>query len=172
MIARIDDLLIPVLRRHGIAVLRFSLATVFVWFGALKVLDVSPVVDLVASTVYWLDPDWFVPALGVVEILIGLSLALRLGLRLALAALFLQLLGTFLVFFLEPDIAFQDGNPLKLTTEGEFIVKNLVLLAAAIVVGTSVGEPEESISAVGEDPDWPTPRGLSRLLASQGRSSR
>ena len=152
LISKVDGVLIPILRRHGIAVLRFSLATVFVWFGALKVLDVSPVVDLVASTVYWLDPAWFVPALGVVEVLIGLSLAFRLGLRFALAALFLQLLGTFLVFFLQPDVAFHGANPLQLTTVGEFIVKNLVLLAAAVVVGTSVGEAEESIGSMDEEP--------------------
>lgn len=151
LISKVDELLIPLLRRHGIAVLRFSLATVFIWFGALKILEVSPVVDLVASTVYWFDPEWFVPALGVVEVLIGLSLAFRIGLRLALAALSLQLLGTFLVFILEPEIAFQGANPLKLTTEGEFIVKNLVLLAAAVVVGSSVGETEESMEALGED---------------------
>lgn len=150
LIARVDEVLIPVLRRYGITILRFSLATVFVWFGVLKILDVSPVVDLVASTVYWLDPAWFVPTLGVVETLIGLSLAFRFGLRTALAALSLQLLGTFLVFVLEPDIAFQGANPLALTTEGEFIVKNLVLLAAAIVVGSRVGEPDESIGSMSE----------------------
>jgi uncharacterized membrane protein YkgB len=53
-----------------------------------------------------------------------------------LAVLLLQLLGTFGVLFLLPDVAFQDGNPLKLTVEGEFVVKNVVLLAAAMVVGS------------------------------------
>jgi hypothetical protein len=63
--ARMDEVVIPFLRRWGIPTLRNSLAVVFIWFGALKVFGVSPVVDLVASTVYWVDPDWFVPALGV-----------------------------------------------------------------------------------------------------------
>jgi len=55
-----------------------------------------------------------------------------------LLALIAQMLGTFLVFLLHPDVAFQDGNPLKLTVEGEFVLKNLVLLSAAMVVGAEV----------------------------------
>ena len=88
-----------------------------------------------ASTVYWVDPDWFVPFLGVIEVAVGVGLAARWGLRLVLLVLALQMLGTFLVFIFLPEIAFQDGNPLKLTVEGEFVIKNLVLLAAAMVVG-------------------------------------
>lgn len=141
-IARVDEVVIPFLRRWGIPTLRISLAVVFIWFGALKVFGVSPVVDLVASTVYWVDPDWFVPALGVVEVLVGIGLAARLGLRLVLLVLAGQMVGTFLVFVLLPELTFQDGNPLQLTMEGEFVLKNLVLLAAAMVVGASIDSPE------------------------------
>ncbi|MGH2578563.1 MAG: hypothetical protein ACRDG9_12565, partial [Actinomycetota bacterium] len=58
--------------------------------------------------------------------------------RLALPLLVLQMAGTFLVLVLLPEIAFRDGNPLLLTVEGEFVVKNLVLLSAGMVVGSSV----------------------------------
>jgi uncharacterized membrane protein YkgB len=142
LVARVDELVIPFLRRWGVPTLRISLAVVFIWFGALKILGVSPVVDLVASTVYWVDPDWFVPALGVVEVLVGVGLAARFGLRLVLLVLALQMLGTFMVFVLLPEITFQDGNPLKLTIEGEFVLKDLVLLAAAMVVGASIDSSE------------------------------
>ena len=141
-IARMDEVVIPFLRRWGVPTLRISLAVVFIWFGALKVFGVSPVVDLVASTVYWVDPDWFVPALGVVEVLVGVGLAARLGLRLVLLVLAVQMLGTFLVFALLPEVTFQDGNPLQLTIEGEFVLKNLVLLASAMVVGASIDSAE------------------------------
>ncbi len=140
LIERFDEIIIPFLQRWGVAALRISLAIVFIWFGALKILGVSPVVDLVASTVYWVDPDWFVPALGVVEVLVGLGLVLNRWIRGVLLVLALQMAGTFLVFFLLPDVTYQDGNPLKLTVEGEFILKNLVLLAAAMVVGAQLGK--------------------------------
>jgi uncharacterized membrane protein YkgB len=70
------------------------------------------------------------------------GLAARLGLRLVLLVLALQMLGTFLVFALLPDVTFQDGNPLQLTIEGEFVLKNLVLLASAMVVGASIDSAE------------------------------
>jgi putative oxidoreductase len=145
---RVDAVLIPLLQRWSLPALRWSLAIVFVWFGALKLLGVSPVVDLVASTVYWVDPSWFVPVLGVVEVLIGLGLAARIGLRIVLLALIAQMLGTFVVFLVLPDVAFQDGNPLMLTVEGEFVLKNLVLLSAAMVVGAEVDRSRGTVELV------------------------
>ncbi|MGH8946016.1 MAG: DoxX family membrane protein [Acidimicrobiia bacterium] len=145
LVSRVDDRLIPLLRRWSVPILRMSLAVVFVWFGALKLFRISPVFDLVADTVYWVDPNWFVPFLGVVEMSVGLGLAFRVGLRLVLAVLVAQLVGTFLVFVLLPDVAFQKGNPLVLTTEGEFVVKNLVLLAAAMTIGALIEEEQEEM---------------------------
>ncbi len=138
LIVRIDKVLIPFLRRWSTPALRASLAVVFIWFGALKIVGSSPVVELVASTVYWVDPDWFVPALGVIEVLVGVGLALGRALRLVLLVLVFQMTGTFLVFVILPDVAFYSENPFNLTVEGEFILKNLVLLAAAMSVGASL----------------------------------
>lgn len=142
---RVDRVLLPFARRWAIPALRIALGTLFVWFGALKVFDVSPVTDLVATTVSFLDPEWFVPTLGVVEVAVGIGLLLRVYLRLVIAVLLAQIIGTFLVFLVRPDVAFQDGNPLLLTTEGEFVLKNMVILASAMVVGSRIDEPDEVI---------------------------
>ena len=123
---------------YGTPLLRMSLAVVFIWFGVLKIIGRSPVYELVAKTVYWVSPDFFIPFLGVWEVLIGAGLLLRAALRLTLLLFWLQLAGTFLVLVLRPDIAFQHGNPLLLTTEGEFVIKNLVLISAGLVVGGTV----------------------------------
>lgn len=127
-----------VMRRISVPMLRVSVGVVFVWFGALKIFDVSPVSGLVARTVYWFEPDWVVEILGGVEIIVGVLLILGVYLRFALFAFVLQMFGTFLVFLVLPDVAFRDGNPLLLTVEGEFVVKNLVLLSAGFVVGSHV----------------------------------
>lgn len=137
-ITRVDELVVPWLRRWSTLFLRVALGVVFVWFGALKVLGVSPVADLVGDTVYWVDPDWFVPVLGVGEILIGVGLIGGWMLRWVLLAFVTQMVGTALVFIVRPEVAFQHGNPLRLTVEGEFVIKNLVLLAAGLVVGASI----------------------------------
>lgn len=135
---RVDPSVIAVLKRIGLPLLRICMGIVFVWFGALKIFDVTPVAELVASTVYWLDAGWVVPALGVAEVAVGLGLLTGRGLRVVLALFAAQMLGTFLVLVVQPDVAFVRGNPLLLTTEGEFVVKNLVLLSAGLVVGSSL----------------------------------
>ncbi|MDJ0497790.1 MAG: hypothetical protein QNJ89_08175 [Acidimicrobiia bacterium] len=137
-IDRIDASVSAFLRRWSIPALRVSLGLVFVWFGALKVFDVTPVADLVGRTVYWFDPDWVVPVLGAFEIVVGVGLLFKIALRAILAIFAAQMLGTFLVLVLLPEVSFENGNPLLLTVEGEFVIKNLVLLSAGMVVGATV----------------------------------
>lgn len=137
-IDRLDVTITAFLRRWSIPALRVSLGLVFVWFGAMKVFDVTPVADLVANTVYWFDPAWVVPALGVFEVVVGIGLLFRIALRLVLGLFAVQMVGTFLVLALLPEVAFDSGNPLLLTVEGEFVVKNLVLLSAGMVIGATV----------------------------------
>jgi uncharacterized membrane protein YkgB len=134
----VDAKLVPFLRTAAVPLLRTSLGIVFVWFGALKVFDISPVSALVARTVYWVDPYLFVPALGALEMFVGLMLLVGRAMRLTLFLFVAQMLGTFLTFFVLPEVTFRDGNPLLLTVEGEFVVKNLVLISAAMVVGTTI----------------------------------
>ena len=143
-IDHVDAAVTAFLRRWSIPALRVSLAVVFIWFGALKVFGVTPVTDLVARTVYWFDPDWVVPALGLLEIVVGVGLLLKLALRPVLALFAAQMVGTFLVLVLLPEVSFDAGNPLLLTVEGEFVIKNLVLLSAGMVVGATVGTRRRS----------------------------
>lgn len=133
---RLDAKVLALLERFALPLLRLSLGIVFVWFGILKITGQTPVGELVADTVFWLDPDLFVPLLGVFEVLVGVGLLFGRGLRLVLALFALQMIGTFLVLVVQPDVAFQNGNPLMLTTEGEFVVKNLVLLSAGVMIGS------------------------------------
>ncbi|HMP97054.1 MAG TPA: hypothetical protein PKA51_09050, partial [Kiritimatiellia bacterium] len=93
-----------------------------------------------ARTVYWFPPEMFIPILGWWEVVIGLGLIIRPLARVAIALLFLQMPGTFLPLILLPDICFT-SIPLGLTIEGQYIVKNLVLISAAIVVGGTVRDP-------------------------------
>jgi putative oxidoreductase len=133
---RLDRRILAFLERAALPLLRLSLGLVFVWFGTLKIAGETPVADLVADTVYWVDPSWFVPLLGVFEVVVGIGLLLGRLLRIVLALFALQMMGTFLVLVIQPEVAFQDGNPFLLTTEGEFVIKNLVLLSAGLVIGS------------------------------------
>ena len=138
LLNRLDEKVVRFMSSYAILIIRISLGIVFVWFGLLKVMGTSPVYDLASHVVYWLPPELFVPILGIWEVAIGIGLLLGKALRVVLSLLFLQLAGTFLVLVMRPETAFQGGNPLLLTMEGEFVVKNLVLIAAGLAVGGTV----------------------------------
>lgn len=123
--------------RYGLFLLRISLAVIFIWFGLLKPLGISPAEEMVKKTVYWFSPELFVPILGIWEVLIGVFLLFRPLIRGALFLLFLQMPGTMLPLVLLPGACFTQF-PIGLTLEGQYIIKNLVLISAAIVVGGTV----------------------------------
>lgn len=129
--------------RFSLPLLRVAMGVVFIWFGALKVAGTTPVADLVAGTVPWLDRTWFVPALGAAEVLMGIALLIGRFLPLVCAVLAAHLCGTFLVLVMLPELAFQGGNPFLLTTIGEFVVKNLVLISAALVLASRFRTAQE-----------------------------
>jgi uncharacterized membrane protein YkgB len=131
--------------RYGISLLRVSLGVVFIWFGALKVCGVSPVQDLVTKIIFMVPKQYALLFMGLVEIVIGFGLLFRLTIRLTMAVFLVHMCGTFLVLLLHPELSFQDGNPLLLTTTGEFVIKNLVLLAAGLVVVSSLRRPDENL---------------------------
>src|SRR5713226_9570179 len=101
--ARLDRAMIAFMTAYGARLLRIALAVTFIWFGALKVVGRSPVADLVAQTVYWLPPAFFVPFLGWWELAVGIGLLLSVALRLVLLLFWLQMAGTFLVLVLRPE---------------------------------------------------------------------
>jgi putative oxidoreductase len=71
---------------------------------------------------------------GLFEVTIGLGMIAGRFPLLVCAVMVGHLCGTFLALVMRSTVAFQNGNPLLLTTEGEFVVKNLVLIAAVLVL--------------------------------------
>lgn len=135
---RIDRAITNWMARYGLLVLRIGLGIVFLWFGALKLVPgLSPAEDLVRSTTAFVDPDWFIPLLAVWEMAIGLGLIVGKFMRLTLLLLFMQMPGTALPLFVLPE-AVWTSFPFGLTLEGQYIIKNLVLIGAGIVLGATV----------------------------------
>ena len=134
----LDKSLSQTMRKFSRPALQVSLAIIFVWFGALKPLGLSPAEGLLKKTVAWLpllEPDVWLPIIGYWEILIGVFFLFRPTYRIAIALLFLQMVGTFMPLFFLPEITFQNGNPLLLTLEGQYIIKNVLIISAALVLG-------------------------------------
>lgn len=132
-VAVVLDRAVEVNRRFAPTLLRMALAVVFVWFGALKFTDASPVRGLIGATLPFISPDIAVPALGAVEVAIGLVVAAGVLPRITLLVLVGHLTGTFLTFVTASNLMW-GSNPLMLSNDGEFVVKNLVLITAALVL--------------------------------------
>ena len=136
---QVDRAITTWMARNGLTILRIALGIVFFWFGALKLFpDLSPAEDLVRqSTGRFVDPDWFLTVLAIWEMAIGLGLIFGKLMRITLLLLFLQMPGTMLPLVVMPD-AVWTRFPFGLTLEGQYIVKNLVLIGAGIVLGGTV----------------------------------
>ena len=140
---RLDAAITTTLARLGIPVLRIGLGTVFLWFGVLKfVPGLSPAQDLAERTIHDLTfglvgPSISLPVLAAWETVIGIGLIAGRFLRATLFLLAIQMLGTFLPLVFYPGETFTQF-PYAPTLEGQYIIKNLVLIGAAMVVGSTV----------------------------------
>ncbi len=134
----LDQYITSWMKKIGLPLLRYSIALIFIWFGALKIAGISSAHELVQNTIYWFDPSWFVPFLGWWEMIIGACFLYKPLLREGIFLLMIQMAGTFLPLLILPEIVYGNVPLLTLTLEGQYIVKNLVIIAAAIVIGSHV----------------------------------
>jgi len=129
--------------RNGIPLLRYSIGIIFLWYGMLKFFQgASPAEDLAINTIDTLtfglfSPKFMIISLALLETLIGIGLIFNLFLRETLLLLYLQMIGTFTPIFLFPGEVFTTF-PYALTLEGQYIIKNLVIVSAGIVIGATV----------------------------------
>jgi uncharacterized membrane protein YphA (DoxX/SURF4 family) len=131
------------MEKNGITVLRISMGIVFLWFGALKFFPgLSPAMDLATRTMERLtfglvQSDLAYTILAVWESVIGLGLIFGVFLRFTLLLMFLQMLGTITPLFIFPGETFHIF-PFSPTLEGQYIIKNMVLISAGLVIGATV----------------------------------
>ena len=134
----LDIFITKFMSKWGITFLRYSLGVIYIWFGILKPFGLSPAQELVENTVYWFDnPKTFVPILGWWEVVIGLTMCIKPLIRVSIFLLFIQMPGTFLPLILLPEVCFNNFQ-FGLTLEGQYIIKNLIIISAALVVGSTV----------------------------------
>ncbi|MGM0497435.1 MAG: DUF417 family protein [Bacteroidota bacterium] len=140
---KIDIKLTNWMSKYGILLLRISIGIVFLWFGFLKFFPgVSAAEGIAVKTINIITFDLLssrtiLIILAIWESIIGIGLILRVYLREVLLLLFLQMLGTFAPLFFFPAEVFNE-IPYAPTLEGQYIIKNIVIVSAAIVIGATV----------------------------------
>jgi len=155
----IDRRLTRWLADHGLALLRVSVGLVFLWFGVLKFWpDLSAADQLATETIDKLtlglvSGDLARILLAILETAIGVGLVTGKLMRLTLLLLVGQMLGTVTPLLLFPDVTW--SRVLVPTLEGQYILKNIVLVAAALTIGATVRgggliDDPEVLDAIGE----------------------
>ncbi|GAB3838440.1 DoxX family protein [Kribbella italica] len=146
--------------RHAITVLRVSMGAVFVGFGLLKFFPgASPAEGLVVTTIDLLSFGLIPASLALVltatlECLIGIGLLIGRGLRLTIYLLAVQLLGILSPLVMLPGRLFSGPHHAP-TLEGQYVLKDLILVAAAMVIatrfrGARITRPESSSEGIAE----------------------
>ena len=136
---RLDHKVSAFMQRWGIVSLRVSLAIIFIWFGLLKPFGLSSAQTLVEDTMRWmplLSPHLWVVVIGFWEVAIGITFLFKSTVRIAIALLAMQMVGTFMPLVILPTVTFQEGHfPYAPTLEGQYIIKNLLIISEALVIG-------------------------------------
>ncbi|OLS21366.1 MAG: hypothetical protein HeimC3_36110, partial [Candidatus Heimdallarchaeota archaeon LC_3] len=127
--------------------LRISLGIVFIWFGILKPFGLSSAEGLANQLVevgaWWIPGnEYLYSMIAIIEILIGVFFLFNRTLRLAIFLLLIQMPLTLLPLFLLPEVTWQVFLIVP-TLEGQYIIKNVVLISAAIVIGGTVRKNTE-----------------------------
>ena len=134
MIGSMDRGLIHFFRAISVPLARVGLFVIFFWFGLLKLLGLSPaeglIEELFGQTIPFMSFGVFYMFFAAFECVIGVLFLVKGMERIVIPLLFIHMITTFLPLFLIPDVAWQSF--LVPTLEGQYIIKNLAIIAAAI----------------------------------------
>jgi len=128
---KIEDF-ICLIDQYQVPIFRFALGIIFLWFGALKVFNVSPVYDFVVTAFPFFALPWMFSLLGIFEVCVSMCLLFNRFLHPALILMILHLFSTLVIFIIKPSLAF-DPFPI-LTMGGEFLVKNIILIISGMLL--------------------------------------
>lgn len=110
---------------------RFSLAIIYIWFGLLKPLDLSPASPLVETAISWWNSDWFIPVLGWGEVFIGITFLIPRWTNFMFLLVLLHLIGCSVVPMFTANNTLFVHFPYQPTLEGQYIIKNLLIFSGA-----------------------------------------
>lgn len=144
-IKNIDLHIIKFFQKHWIATARFAIAVVFIWFGMLKVLGLSPAGSLVhalfESFIHFVSFASFYVFFAWFEVVIGVLFLFPKMTRVVMPLLLIHMITTFGPLVLLPSESW--SGFMVPTLVGQYIIKNLVIIAAAMGIAAHL-HPIES----------------------------
>lgn len=127
---------------YAVVFARFSLFLVYFWFGILKVFDLSPATPLVTAlqeqTIPFMNPAQFIFLFGIFEVVIGVGFLIPRLTRIVFYVFLFHMTTTIMPLFVLPHVVWEEF--LVPTLEGQYIIKNIVLIALAVFIYKSPRE--------------------------------
>lgn len=140
-----DRQLIGLARNLNLPFARMALFIVFFWFGILKVFGMSPanplVKDLLNETMPFIDFGQFIVFFGFFEMVVGVSFLIPSFVRISTVLLGLHMGTTMMPLVFLPEVAW--AGPFVPTMEGQYIIKNLAIIAVAISIVSQMRHPDD-----------------------------
>lgn len=134
------------IKQYSVLLSRISLFIIYFWFGILKVVGLSPASGLVQELfdktlayiplINTLSPGLFVVLFGIFEVVIGILFIIPGKEKLAMKLFFAHMITTGLPLFFLKDSVWQ--KVLVPTLEGQYIIKNLALVACVLNIISTV----------------------------------
>lgn len=142
---RVDYRIISMMKRCSMPLSRLALFVVYFWFGALKVVGESPASPMVAElqmkTLPFIATDTFMVLFGLLEMFIGLAFLIPKAERIAIGVMVAHMVTTVMPLVLMPDAVWTGF--LVPTLEGQYIIKNIALLAVAAGIAAQLVPMQE-----------------------------
>ena len=135
---RLERRVVRWLARHSLKWVRIGIGIVFLWFGVLNLLPNSPVKHLFIEALPGLPPENVMIIVGLLDIATGICFILGRFMRLLVVWVVILAGGTLIGFVARPELMFKTP-PLVFTLEGQYILKNMIVLAAGLVVMVPAG---------------------------------
>ena len=136
----IDFHLIRFFQKYWLQFARFAVAIVFIWFGLLKVLGLSPagglVHDLFSQTIQFISFDTFYIIFAWFEVIIGVLFLIPRMTRVVMPLLAIHMITTFGPLVFLPSESW--SGFLVPTLVGQYIIKNLVIIAVAMGISAQL----------------------------------
>jgi len=141
-----ESRIIYLFNKINLPLARFALFLVYFWFGILKVFDLSPaspmVLELLHRTMPFIPPTQFLIFFGLFEMLIGVLFLIPRFTKIAIILLFIHMVTTVGPLFIMPSYTW--SGFLVPTMEGQYIIKNILIIALAVVIGSKL-KPSETV---------------------------
>ena len=144
------------IRQISVLMARIALFVIYFWFGLLKVIGLSPASPMVTALFkvtmspmlemihmpYNMSPSLFVIAFGVFETLLGVLFLIPRFEKAAIALFFVHMTTTALPLFVLGSEVWT--RPFVPTLEGQYILKNLALIACVLSVWSILPQKQTS----------------------------